>query len=335
MKPRSLALQLSLRLLLAAVLVGVAETLFIVWRYFGLDVFTDAGWTRIVEEVGEHVARPVVPMILVTGIVAILVARRAVRPLGRIAALARQIDWHRGGQRLPEEGLPAEAAELVTAVNTALGRLDRVLAELRHFTADVAHDLRTPLAAMTLDLDGVPEPVHGRLAAQIAAMAGRVEQLLALAQVEAAAVSLDQAVDLVAVARETITRLVPLALESDHLLGLEIEAPQPARGHPGAVAMILQNLIDNAIRHTPAGTPIDVQVGPGPVLTVTDHGPGIPSAIRAALAERFTPGAGQGAGTGLGLSVVARTVAALDGELDIAEGQPAGTVVTVRLQPAS
>src|SRR3546814_1984879 len=80
----------------------------------------------------------------------------------------------------------------------------------------------------------------------------RVEQLLALAQVEAAAVSLDQAVDLAAVARETITRLVPLALDSDHLLGLETAAPLPARGHPGAVAMILQNLIDNAIRHTPA-----------------------------------------------------------------------------------
>src|SRR3546814_12221150 len=68
----------------------------------------------------------------------------------------------------------------------------------------------------------------------------RVEQLLALAQVEAAAVSLDQAVDLAAVARETITRLVPLALDSDHLLGLETAAPLPARGHPGAVAMILQ-----------------------------------------------------------------------------------------------
>src|SRR3546814_21034098 len=107
--------------------------------------------------------------------------------------------------------LPAEAAELVTAVNTALGRLDRVLAELRHFTADVAHDLRTPLAAMNLDLDGVPEPVRGRLAAQIAAMAGRVAQLPALAQVEAAARSPHQPVDPAAVARGTTHPPVPPA----------------------------------------------------------------------------------------------------------------------------
>jgi signal transduction histidine kinase len=216
----------------------------------------------------------------------------------------------------------------------ALGRLDRVLAELRHFTADVAHDLRTPLAAMNLELDGVPEPLRGRLMAQVAAMAGRVEQLLALAQVESAAVRLDQTVDLAAVARETVGRLVPLALDSDHQIGLEVAAPQAARGHPGAIAMILQNLIDNAIRHTPAGTMVDVQVGPGPVLTVTDGGAGIPPAIRQMLAERFTPGTGQGAGTGLGLSVVVRTVAALGGALAIADRQPNGTIVTVRLRPA-
>jgi signal transduction histidine kinase len=331
MRRQTLAWQLTVRLLLVAAAVGFVEILYVSWSYFGgLD---DVTFDDIWHEIAEHVAGPVLPLILVTGIASAMIARRAVAPLGRVAERAAEIGWHRGGERLPTEDLPAEAAELVVAVNTALDRLDGVLGNLREFTADVAHDLRTPLAAMTLDLAAVPPPARDRLAAQIEAMTARVEQLLALAQVEAQAVATDSRVDLAAVARETAIRLAPLAVDRGHTLALDIIDALPARGHAGAIGVVLQNLIDNALRHTPPGTAVTLRVGPGPSLTVRDTGPGIPAAIRARALDRYA-GAGDSRGTGLGLAIVARTVAAMGGAIAIAEPEGGGTAVTVTLPPA-
>jgi signal transduction histidine kinase len=212
------------------------------------------------------------------------------------------------------------------AAEEARCALERAMEQQKRFTANAAHELRTPLAVLRARIDGLP-PSPGREALQrdVDRMARLVDQLLAVARLEARQVDLADGVDLVAVARDTVARLFPLALSAGRTLALTApDGPVPVRGDAFALEDALRNLIDNALRHGPPGETVDVTVGASPpVLEVADRGPGVPAALRPHLFEPFSRGADRKGGAGLGLAIVAET-AAIHGAAVTADDRPEG-----------
>ena len=268
---------------------------------------------------------------------------RGLRPLSAMSAAVakRQPD---ALAPIVERELPAELKPLAASINALLARLDSALGAQRRFTADAAHELRTPLAALKLQLDlarRASDP-QARIAAYDDLDAGvkrashLVDQLLTLARIEPEALA-TRAVDcgLTPIAKEAIVARGALAAEKQIDLGLAREAPAPVRGDPASLAILLSNLLDNALRYTPRGGRIDVAVdddGRGALLTVADTGPGIAQDERDRVFDRFFRGAAnREPGSGLGLSIVKRIADAHHATISLGAPEHGnGLVVTVR-----
>lgn len=214
---------------------------------------------------------------------------------------------------IPLDHVPAEVRPLVVAMNGLLDRLRRLMSQQRAFVADAAHQLRTPLAALTLEVSNLrAEGPAGddRLAffeAAVRRASALVSQLLRLARQEAGPPRACVPVPLAAVVSETIGTLAPLAIDRGVDLGLvafvEVEAP----GDREDFRTLLEALLDNAIRYTPAGGTVDVEmraIAAGTEVLVRDSGPGIPPEVLPRVFERFFRVEGQEAeGSGLGLAI--------------------------------
>jgi two-component system OmpR family sensor kinase len=219
------------------------------------------------------------------------------------------------------ENMPAEMQPLIEALNATLGRLDAAALAHRTFIANAAHQLRTPLTALSLQLQALEVATPGAAAAtarqQLAAGVARatrlVEQLLSLARHQGRPQGERAPVPLHEVARDAVLELVRTA-DAKHVdLGLAHADPAVVTGDREALRVLVTNLVDNAVRYTPQGGRVDVSVshrtGPGDgdvVLEVTDTGPGIPVEERTRVFDRFyrVPGAAPG-GSGIGLAIVA------------------------------
>jgi len=293
-------------------------------------------WWVLMHEVIDHVAVPMIPLALLMLVVNVLAVRRSLMPLDQAAGQARLLDPRpqSGSMRLSTKGLPREVYTLVSAVNAALGRVDEVLRFQREFTANVAHELRTPLAVLTLHLDEIGGPGAAAAKRDVQAMARLVDQLLKVAQIEGLAAKPPGNVDLAQVARGVVQQLAPLALDQ----GREIEFQDNFQdgeaavipGHRDAIAGALRNLVDNALRATPRGTVVTVGAGPGPILEVSDRGPGIAADRRRDLFDRFAQGDTRTRGSaGLGLAIVAKTMEIHAGSVEITDRPGGGTCVTL------
>ena len=223
---------------------------------------------------------------------------------------------------LPDDGqLPSEVAPLVAALNNLLGRLSSAIEGQRKFVADAAHELRTPLTAVQLQLQLVERAEtpseHDAALAQLKSGVGRathlVQQLLALARAEPdaarpvfALVALDE------LARSVAADYAALAVDKGIDLGVVRASPVRIRGDAESLRVMLGNLVDNAIRYTPAGGRIDLAAyvhDSEAVLEVTDTGPGLAPGERERVFDRFYRGPGQGVpGSGLGLAIVKNIV---------------------------
>jgi signal transduction histidine kinase len=219
---------------------------------------------------------------------------------------------------------------------------ERSLEQQKRFTANAAHELRTPLAVLRARLDGLPpSPDAAALARDADRMGHLVDQLLTVARLEARQVELEDGVDLVAVARDTVAALFPLALADGKSMELAIEPDGepdppphavPVRGNAFVLEDALRNLIGNALRHTPAGGAVEVAVTPDPpALEVRDRGPGVPAALRAHLFEPFVQGRERRGGAGLGLAIVAETARLHGGTVEVEDRPGGGSVFRLRL----
>lgn len=240
------------------------------------------------------------------------------RPLHR---LATDIQHRQPGVLEPVavERLPAEIIPLVHALNDLLARLARTLDAQRQFIADAAHELRTPLTAVRLQAEmaqRATDPAEraetlDELRAGLLRASHLVEQLLSMARLDAAPVTGSvEPVDLLDLAQRVVAEFAPIADDRPLDLGLLPSDAVSVAGDPGELRALLGNLVENALRYTPAGGRVDVQVqsaGNEAVLTVSDTGPGIPAAERARVFDRFYRGADANApGSGLGLAIVQR-----------------------------
>jgi two-component system sensor histidine kinase QseC len=240
--------------------------------------------------------------------------------------------------------LPAEIAPVVAALNTLFERIAGLIDTERRFTADAAHELRTPIAAIRAQAQvalGAGIDTAERTAALQGTLVGcdraarLVDQLLTLARLETDGEVARESVDLVRVARDVMAGLAPQALARRQELSLDGASSAVVPGVPLLIAVLVRNLVDNALRYSPDGARVQVEVTTGPghaTLRVQDSGPGLADAERARLGERFFRVLGTGSpGSGLGWSIVRRIAQAHRAEITTARSQALGGLdVSVR-----
>ena len=269
---------------------------------------------------------------------------------------------------IPERDVPEEVAPLVRSINDLLGRLDKSIAAQRHFLADAAHQLKTPLAGLRMqaelaarEIDGGRGDAAKHSLRQIARSTQRashmVNQLLAMARAEDSGERLRrQWVDLGVITRAVVRDFVPRAIERRIDLGYEGPETVPAAGTPEAAATrllaepvllgeLVRNLVDNALQYTPAGGSVTARVLTDPprqgvVLEVEDTGSGIAPAERERVFQPFyrSPDA-QTDGSGLGLAIVQEIAHRHGGSVTVGDARPrgrdsaaaSGALLTVRL----
>ena len=300
---------------------------------------------ELAREMIDALLRPLLIALPVLALLIWLAIRRGLQPL---SSLAREV-----GQRQPahlhplaEPGAPREVQPLIAQLNRLFERIAASTERERRFTADAAHELRTPVAGIKAQAQvarmAASTQVRDEALARVvvgADRAGRlVEQMLTLARLEALDETARERIDLHALAVDIAAELAPAALARG--VQLEVAEAQPVwvQGVPGLLQVLLRNLIDNAVRHAPAGTAVRVAARAehdALCLCVEDAGPGIPEAERERAFDRFhrLGNAAEG-GSGLGLSI-ARRIADIHGarvELSSASGG-AGLRVEVAFAP--
>jgi signal transduction histidine kinase len=264
----------------------------------------------------------------------IVIIRRALHPVVRASRIASAIDPKRTDLRLPLAGLPRELLPLIVAVNEALDRLEKGMRLQQEFTADAAHELRTPLAVLRARVDSLPEQKDlAALKADIDVMGHVVSQLLEIAELENAGLRIDDRVDLYAVAADVVSMIAGVAIAQGKEVALT-GGPVLVRGNEAMIFRAIRNLADNAIKHTESGSEVIVDVREDGTVRVLDKGPGVPPADRALMVRRFWRARRDQDGAGLGLSIVSR-IAELHGtKLGISDRDGGGAVFSLSFQTA-
>lgn len=291
---------------------------------------SSAYWPVIGQELLEHVALPLVPLTLMLLVFSVQVVRRMLAPLENAAREVDALDPSRMEARLSTPQTSREVAILVSAVNRALDRLQHAMGLLKRFTADAAHELRTPLSVLRLRIDALPDsPGKSRLGEDVQAMSRLVNQMLDLAQADA--LRMDEAMEIEPhdLAAGVVSQIAPHAFSSGHDIELIDLGGSPIYGHADSLGRALRNLIENAIHHTKGGRPIEVIVGPGSRLSVRDHGGGIPDGETGKIFDRFwRKSRSDDVGAGLGLGIVRSIVEAHGGKVTV-QNPPGGGALFV------
>ncbi|MGY4507794.1 sensor histidine kinase [Bradyrhizobium sp. USDA 3650] len=248
-----------------------------------------------------------IPILLVLLAIDIIIFRRAVAPLWKASEEASNIGPARTDIRLPTEQIPREIMPLVTAVNQALDRLEDGFRVQRQFTADAAHQLRTPLAILRTRIETLGDgAARQALHADIEGMSHIVAQLLEIAELDTLVLDPGETADLRAVCAEVVGSIAPLAIAQHKDIALRgTEAPVLIHGNSVMLQRAIFNLAENAIKFTAKDTSVDVDVSEDGAVRVRDCGPGIAEAERELIFQRFWRADRQRSdGAGLGLSIV-------------------------------
>jgi two-component system OmpR family sensor kinase len=269
-----------------------------------------------------------VPAVLFAAFVAgALVARRVSRRIMHAAAEADRIDLNRLHLRIPESAVPSEVAPLLGAANRALDRLEQGFREQSEFVSDVAHELRTPLAVVSLRAEAIEDrSLRDGVLAALTRATHVIDQLMELASVENSRPQFEP-LDLAALGEEAVITQAPLVYRSgrtielihhDDASGTGGSSGESVEGNAGLIGIVLSNLIANAMRHTPKGTAIRVETGPGAIISVIDDGPGLRAGGIDAMRPRYRRAdVNRTDGAGLGLAIVDKIMRIHHGTLEL------------------
>lgn len=301
---------------------------------------------RMASQLAWRTAMPTLLMLPLLGLVVWLVISRSLDPVERVRA--QLADRSPGDLApVPAGDLPSELRPMVQEFNALLGRVRRAFEDQQHFVADAAHELRTPLAALKLQLQALQqggaagEPGLKRLEQGIERASHLIEQLLSLARQEGAAAQRAlEPLALDALCRQAVTEASELGSLRGVDVGLQDCDPAWVMGQPEGLRVLLRNLLDNAIKYSPAGGQVDLSLhatpGEGQVLLlVEDSGPGIPAGERQRVFDRFyrsSASASQAPGSGLGLAIVKAIADRHGAQLRLSQsGRLGGLQVELRL----
>jgi two-component system sensor histidine kinase QseC len=321
------------------------------WRIFTLRDDADDLWIEVGqrEDIRDELAGEIavdlfVQSLLAVPLLAFIVPALVVAAFAPVRRIARNIDARAPSNLHPvdTDRVPGEVRSLVDALNRMFSRLSSAFEAERRFTADAAHELRTPIAGMLVHAENArlarSEEARAasmdRVCAGIRRMQRLVEQLLTLSRLDPEAGLGDwQPVDLGTIAGEEIAQIPDRSRQPGVQLELDGDSDLRVPGNATMLGVLLRNVLDNALRHTPADGQVTVRVEPTPegvALSVSDTGPGIPAELRQRVLERFYRAPGQaGEGSGLGLSIVRRIADIHGAQMELIDNAPG---LTVRLQ---
>ena len=269
-------------------------------------------------------------------VVGLGLARFVTRPLRRLEEAAAAVGEGQLDARAPEREGPPEVRSLAVAFNGTVTKLSRLLRSQGEFVADASHELRTPLTALRLRLESLP-PSRDRDAALHEAdrLRDLVDGMLTLARADAGTEASTR-VDASALMRERVEAWLPLAEEHRVALVTELDGPLPVRAAPGRLAQVLDNLLANALEASPDGGTVKLSAradSPWVELHLSDEGPGLSPEQRQRAFDRFWRAGSGAGGSGIGLAIVRRLVAADQGEVELREASTGGVDAVVRLRP--
>jgi signal transduction histidine kinase len=287
------------------------------------DFYRDVGWITL-------------PILLVLLIADIAIFRRALRPLREASEIASDIGPTRTDLRLPTGEIPREVRPLVSAINLALDRLEQGFRIQRDFTADAAHELRTPLSILRTRLDLLEDKkIRQALQRDVEGMAHIISQLLDIAELDAFVVDPLEKADLRSVTAEVAEFVAPLALaQGKDVALLGTAEPVWVKGNPEMLGRAIRNLSENAINHTAPGTTVEFIVDQNGTVSVLDQGPGIAAEERNLIFQRFWRRDRRKAGsTGLGLSIVQRIAELHSAVVTVENRDPSGARFSLKFKP--
>lgn len=288
-------------------------------------------------------------VVILTGAI---LARNALRPIEAMAAMAQRIGETNLRERLPHPGTRDEIGRLVDTLNGMLDRLEHSFAVQSRFTADAAHELRSPLSRLRAELEVAlrrprePSEYQAVLAScldEVERLSRLTADLLTLARLDAGerhgcgreSVAVGKAID------QAVKRIQPDAQRKNVTVAVEPTAPLSVAVYDGSLEQVVGNLLENAIKFSPPGGRVTVRVareGDSILFTVSDTGPGIPRDELPRIFERFYRGeaarASESSGVGLGLAICRGIIEAQGGSISVDSPPEGGTTVTVRLAHA-
>jgi two-component system, OmpR family, sensor kinase len=286
----------------------------------------------------------------------VAIARRAMRPIASLTETAQEIATTRDpSKQIPDPVVDDEVGKLARTLEEMLRALDAARAERedlmqkqREFVADASHELRTPLTSVLANLELLQASLDSEdqaedreivdSALRSSKRMGRlVGDLLLLARADAGRLDTHRRVDLARIAGDAAAEAAPLM--GDRRLVLENDRPLRVEGSRDELHRMVLNLLDNAIRHTPPGSCVELtlrEAGEEAVVEVGDDGPGIPVEMRTNIFDRFVRGTGpsdtaRGTGTGLGLAIVSAVAGSHGGTVEAAESRSGGALFVARI----
>lgn len=319
------------------------------WRAFSLReggltiqvATTSASRARRFASIAPWLLLPLVVLVIVLGLLIHAAVARALAPLEHVRSEIGQ----RGVTSLhglDTDGMPDEVAPLVLTLNDLLARLDTAMVAQRRFIAEAAHELRSPLTAVKLQaqiagrshVEGDRQFALAQLSDGIDRASHLIEQLLDMARLEpSAGQAAFEPVALDVLVKQVTANFSPQADARDIDLGVGACEPLTLHSQADNLRMLLGNLIDNAVRYTPTGGRIDVElrrVEGNAVISVSDSGPGIPESEHERVFERFHRLAGsETPGSGLGLAIVRQVASLLGGQVELGTSPVGGLAVRV------
>jgi two-component system, OmpR family, sensor kinase len=302
------------------------------------------------------IAAGVLGATLLASLAGVAIARRAMRPISSLTATARTIaatgdpsshmPQPRGDDEVGE--LARTLEQMLRSLDAARGEREAALRRQREFVADASHELRTPLTSILANLEllqaALREPDQDEERAMVDSalrssgrMSRLVGDLLLLARADAGRVAARTRCDLSEVARNAAAEVAPTV--GDRQLRIDNQRLLPVDGNPDELHRMVLNLLDNAVRHTPPGSTIELRLRPqggDAVVEVADDGPGVPAPLRKQIFERFVRGEGPadtavGGGSGLGLAIVSAVAESHGGSAEVDDSALGGALFRVRL----